>query len=265
MDTGEQDRDPRIKRLTDELDTEIIGRVIYFFNEVGSTNQRAMELLQAGEEEGTVVISAIQTNGRGRLDRTWTSPKGGVYLSIILKPSMEPDELVSLPLVIGLGICRVLRNLGLKAAIKWPNDVLVNEKKIAGILIEAKPSVGYVIVGVGVNLNMAMDYLEPELRGKSTSASVELEKVVNYHDFLATLLKELDDVYLGFVEKGFEHYRKQWLRHSTTVHRRVRVETAAEDIIGTAEDIDRDGALLVREPDGKTHRIVTGDCIHLAQ
>ncbi len=257
--------DDQIKGMIDSLGTARIGKVIYFYEEVKSTNAKAMELALAGEEDGTVILAERQTGGRGRLDRTWSSPEGGLYLSIILRPGIPPEGLVSLPLAMGVGVCTALRKWGLDAWLKWPNDVLVNEKKISGILMESKSSSDVVIVGIGINLNTELDDLEPELRERCVSAWSELGKKCDYYKALADLLTELDRVYEDYLEQGFKGLRGQWLSLASTIHRRVRVEMASGEVTGTAEDIDKEGGLLLRDGRGKTHRVTIGDCIHLAQ
>ena len=214
------------------------------YEQVSSTQEIARELALSGTGERSVIIAEVQEHGRGRHGRAWLSPRGGLYASII----MRPDAL--LPLRVGVAIARALREVDISATLKWPNDVLVRERKIAGILIEAVEQ--WAIVGVGVNMEQVPLATATCVRGE-TSEAVTRDRLVR------SILKNLEGVLSGEIVEAYEAL-------SATIGREVRIEIeGAEDarvICGRAIGIDRVGKLLV-EAKGTRHTIVSGKCIHL--
>jgi len=214
------------------------------YEQVSSTQEIARELALSGTGEGSVIIAEIQEHGRGRHGRIWLSPQGGLYASII----MRPDPL--LPFRVGVAIARALREVDISATLKWPNDVLVRERKIAGILIEAVEQ--WAIVGVGVNIEQAPLATATCVRGE-TSEAVTRDRLVR------SILKKLEGVLSGEIVEAYEAL-------SATIGREVRIEIegaeGARVICGRAIGIDGVGRLLV-EAEGICHTIVSGECIHL--
>ena len=244
------------------LNTHDLGQVLHCAEEMPSTNDRARELADEGAAHGEVVIAESQTAGRGRRGRTWASPPGrNLYLSVVLRPALPPQRAPELTLVASVAACEACRKAGVDAGIKWPNDLLVGGRKVAGILTElsAEPDqVHWVVVGIGVNLNAGPDDLPPELREIATSLSVERGQPVPRALFAAALLSELEQWLDLHAAEGFAPVREAWRERSVTLGREVRVEVDGREVAGTAEDVDEAGALLVRTRAGLV-RVVSGD------
>ena len=244
------------------LNTHDVGRELYCYEELGSTNDRARELAEEGVEHGTVVVAETQTAGRGRRGRPWVSPPGkNLYLSVVLRPELAPVQASELTLVASLAVCDALRQAGVDAGIKWPNDLVASGKKIAGILTElaAEPErVHWVVVGVGVNVNARAEDFPEELRREATSVLLERGAPAPRALFAAACLTALEGWVDRHADEGFGAVRDAWRERSVTLGREVLVRTDGREIRGTAEDIDDQGALLVRGPEGR-ERILVGD------
>jgi BirA family biotin operon repressor/biotin-[acetyl-CoA-carboxylase] ligase len=248
------------------LATTDLGQTLHYFDEIDSTNDRAKELAEEGAVHGEVVVAELQRAGRGRRGRTWSSPAGrNLYLSVILRPELPPTRAPELTLVGALAVCDALRNAGVDAGIKWPNDVLVGGKKIAGILTElsAEPDhVHWVVLGVGVNLNARREDFPPELRDEATSVLIERGEPAPRALFAAALLLVLEQWLDVHQEQGFDAIRDAWRSRSVTLGRTVKVRMGDRDIEGVAEELDTSGALLVRTASG-LERVMTGDVVLL--
>ena len=242
-----------------------IVKKIFVFDTLESTNSKAKELACTGAEDGTFVIAQAQTHGRGRLDRAWQSPPGGMYLSVLLRPKIAMEKTSLLSFIAALAVSTTLDSYGLHATIKWPNDVRVGGKKIAGILLESEVSgntIDYVVVGIGINLNTTMVHLSDELQPRSTSLVHELGNSVEYHQFLKTLLTEFDHYYKLLTNEQFEQIATEWKNHADTIGKRIRVQTSSETLQGTAYDIDESGFLLLKTDSGEIKKIMSGDCLY---
>jgi len=244
------------------LNTHDLGQVLHCREELESTSDLAKELAEQGAAHGEVVIAEKQTAGRGRRGRTWSSPAGkNLYLSAVLRPQLPPQRAAELTLVASLAVCDACRQAGVDAGIKWPNDVLVGGRKVAGILTElaAEPDlVHWVVVGIGVNLNAGRDDFPEELRDQATSLALERGQPVPRALFAAALLALLEQWLDRHAEEGFEAVRGAWRERSATLGREVRVDLDGGEIAGVAEDLDGSGALLVRSGSGLV-RVVAGD------
>jgi BirA family biotin operon repressor/biotin-[acetyl-CoA-carboxylase] ligase len=245
------------------LNTHDVGRELHCYQELGSTNDRAKELAAEGAEHGECVIAETQTAGRGRRGRTWISPPHkNLYFSVVVRPELPPARAPELTLVASLAVCDTLRQAGVDAGIKWPNDLLASGKKIAGILTELATDpdrVQWVVVGVGVNVNSRAEDFPPELRGEATSVAIERGGPAPRALFAAACLTSLEEWLDRHAEHGFEEVRRAWKERSFTLGRRVLVRTDDREVEGKAEDLDPQGALLVRGDDGVLHRFVAGD------
>lgn len=242
----------------------------HFFPVLDSTNRYAAQLAQAGAEAGTVVVADQQTHGRGRLGRQWSSPPGvSVYCSVVLRPDRPPQEAAQLTLLSGLALARALTDLGIGGVeIKWPNDLLLAGRKVAGILTEARADpqrMQYVIVGMGVNVHGTEAVFPVELRGKATTlasvCSVPLYRPV----LLAGVLAQLEFLYGRFCREGFAPLREEWLSFSRLLGRSVQVSLASGRFSGRAMALDGDGYLLVQRDDGMLTRVVAGDVVPLGE
>ncbi len=244
------------------LNTHDLGQVIHWYEELGSTSDRAKELADAGAEHGEVVIAEAQTAGRGRRGRTWVSPpRKNLYFSVVLRPELPPARAAELTLVGSIAICDALRQAGVDAGIKWPNDLLASGRKIGGILTElaAEPDrVHWVVLGVGVNVNARAADFPPELAGEATSVLLERGQAAPRALLAAACFTALEGWIDRHAEEGFGVIREAWRERSVTLGREVVVKADGRDVSGTAEDIDDAGALLVRTAGG-VERILSGD------
>ena len=253
----------RALELRPLLNTHDIGQVLHCFESLGSTNDHAKALADDGAGHGEVVVAEGQTGGRGRRGRAWVmAPGRNVAFSVVLRPSGLPTERApELTLVASLAVCDALRSAGVEAGIKWPNDILVGGRKIAGILTElaAEPdAVHWVVVGVGVNVNAREEDFPPELRGQATSVLLERGQPAPRALFLAACLTLLEEWYERHAEEGFEPIREAWKARSVTLGRDVLVQLDGREVVGRAEELDATGALLVRTAAG-IERITSGD------
>jgi BirA family transcriptional regulator, biotin operon repressor / biotin---[acetyl-CoA-carboxylase] ligase len=244
------------------LNTHDIGRTIHYRDSLPSTNDYAFRLAQEGAFHGEVVIADQQTQGRGRRGRSWLSPAGlNVYFSVILRPELPPQRAPELTLLTAVAVAETLREAGGHAFIKWPNDLLVDDRKVAGILTEisAEPeAIHFVVIGVGVNLNARAHDFPPELSKLATSLAEARGQRVPRALFTAALWMRLEEWLDLHQEKGFGPVRDAWRALSQTLGQDVLVKTEHREFRGRAEDIDETGALLVRTPDG-LERVVAGD------
>jgi BirA family biotin operon repressor/biotin-[acetyl-CoA-carboxylase] ligase len=256
----------KLEQLQESLHTRRFGKRVFFSREVNSTSDWAKELAKIGAEEGTVTLTQAQTAGRGRLGREWTSPKGGLWFSIVLRPNQKASDAMKLVFVASMVVAEVLsEKYGLRTETKWPNDVLVNGKKICGILAEMntkREKVNYVILGVGVNANFcAHDVLSESVRTSATSIQDELGKEIRLESLFRSVLEEMERSYDRYVEAGFVPLLERWKRHAGFLGRMVMVTDQNERLKGLALDVDLEGALILRLEDGTARRIVVGDVV----
>lgn len=249
--------------IEDFLTTEFVGRQYHYYDEVESTNRVAKELANDGAPEGTVVIAEAQVSGRGRLARGWYSPHGkGLWFSLVLRPKFLPIEAPKCTLMAAVALVKAFRSLGLTTAgIKWPNDIMVNGKKLVGILTEMNGSmeaISYIVMGIGINISSVQAELPDEIKDIATSFAME-GVTVDRRKALPCILKALEDQYKEVVAHGFEHTLEEWKELSITLNKNVQVRAPGETYEGYAVDLDRDGNLLVERPNGIVERIVAGD------
>lgn len=254
-----------IEEIAAQLNTSVMGRSLVCLDETASTNAYAFRLAEEGATEGTVVIADAQSGGKGRLGRVWASPPGvNLYCSVILRPFVKPYEAPQLTFLSAVAVARAIEQVtGLKPEIKWPNDVLIEGKKVAGLLNEMSAEtdgINFVILGLGVNLNMSTEQFPPDLRSPATSLLLEAGQPVERVRFVAQMLRELDMLYAGFLTHGFLQVREEWQRRCNAHDREVVVSNGGAEVVrGMFGGIDGDGALLVRHTDGRVERILSGD------
>jgi BirA family biotin operon repressor/biotin-[acetyl-CoA-carboxylase] ligase len=260
-------------RLTEEelaahLGTSWLGRSLACHEVTGSTNSDAAELGRGGAPEGAVVVADAQTAGRGRLGRSWVSEPGlNLYLSVLLRPEILPFEAPQLSLVAGVAVAAALESLGARPRIKWPNDVLLDGRKVCGILTEIEAEadrVSFVVVGLGVNLNSRLHDFPEELHDKATSLRIESGETVERAPVAARVLGELERFYDLFRGGGFGAVAPEWERRTALVGRELTVSGAGEVVSGTYAGVDTDGALLLDAPGssggpGGVRRVLAGD------
>ena len=244
------------------LNTHDIGEGLHWFEEVGSTNDVAKKLADEGVAHGEVVVAESQTAGRGRRGRAWASPPGrNLYMSVVLRPDLPPSRAAELTLLASVAVCQAVRQAGVSAGIKWPNDLVCGGRKLAGILTElaADPDrVQWIVLGIGVNVNLRGDDLPADLRPIATSLAIERGAPVPRALFAAAVLSALEEWLDRHAEEGFAPVRAAWKEMSDTLGREVRVRSNAVDLEGLAEDVDEGGALLVRTSAG-LERVLAGD------
>lgn len=255
----------------EELKTLIkgeIGKELLYFKKTTSTNDLAMELAQSNARHGTIVIADSQLKGRGRLGRKWLSPPGlNIYMSVILKPDIPPKAGTLLTLLSSVSVANAIRRLtDLHIKIKWPNDIMVGDRKLGGILLELRSEpdrILYAVIGIGINVNMEAKNLPPSLRQIATSIFNETGKVFKRTLIIAEILNEMDKELNILNNKGKTELLKKWRLLSSTLGKEVMVTVGKETIRGIAEDIDREGRLILETKDGKKRIISSGDLIYL--
>lgn len=251
------------------LGTKYIGSKIYYFKEVDSTNDVAKELAAEDAKEGTVVIAETQRRGKGRLGKRWISPPGGVWMSLILKPKILPVHAPRLTLVTGIAAAKTIKNeCELDVGIKWPNDILIDEKKACGILTEVSAKgdkINHIVVGVGIDANVDVDLFPAELREGATSLKRELGRDIPRAKLVQRFLENFENVYDEFKEAKFPDLLREWRRFSKTIGSYVKVKTKGGVIEGEAVGINRDGALIIELDDGSLKKIIGGECIHVSK
>jgi BirA family biotin operon repressor/biotin-[acetyl-CoA-carboxylase] ligase len=242
------------------LNTKFIGKKIHYFDYLASTMDLAMQLGMEGALSGSVVLAESQTKGRGRLGRGWASPKyKGIYLSLILRPKILPSACPILTLMSAVSICEAVKEvIDLDAQIKWPNDVLIHNKKVAGILTEMNAEVdkvNFVVIGIGLNVNNDKKSLIAGATSLKEQQGAEINRVV----LLQEILRRLENNYLLLEDEGSSEIVNKWRNFALTLGTRVKVYYQNKQIEGQATDIDSDGALLIRKDSGLIQKISSGD------
>lgn len=244
------------------LETQWLGRELHCFEVLDSTNSTAREMAAAGAADGAVVIADAQRRGRGRLGRRWESPaRKNLYLSVVLRCDLPPERLAQISLLAGVATCETIREWCPAAAIKWPNDVLVGDRKAAGILAEMEQSGGRraVILGIGVNLNSSAGDFPEELRDKATSLRLATGADVDRARFAGRLLTGLESRYGQWQRDGFAPIAAAWRALAPLIGRRIHVAEPGGAVEGEVLGLDDDGALRIRRDDGAEQRVVAGD------
>ncbi len=246
------------------LKTSLIGSRIHYFRETDSTNDDAFRMARKGEREGTVVIAEAQKKGKGRMGRRWESPPGvNLYLSIILRPKIPPSLTPQITLVAAISVLRAVQNVtGMEPEIKWPNDLLIRGKKFCGILTEIESEmdlINFVIVGIGVNINMDTRVLPADIRLHATSLMEELGRPIDRGYFTSQLLSEFENHYTIFVREGISPIINEMYPYLKMMGKKVKVQFMDEVVEGVAERLDLDGALLLKKEDGSIEKILAGD------
>ena len=240
------------------LNTKIIGHKILFLEEIDSTNNKAKQIAFESQD-GDVVVSETQHSGRGRRGREWHSPKGGIYISFILKPNMSPERAPQITLLSSVALVETLNSMKSKmnAKIKWPNDILISGRKISGILTELSSDmekINYVVVGIGINLNTDLEDL-PE---KAASLKVEMGQEISVKLFLKSFFEHYDTVYQEYLNNGIDQIIEKWKKNSDTLGKNVKIIGINETYDGLAKDIDENGALILKTKDREI-KVYSGD------
>ncbi len=244
--------------------TKVIGRDIRVFEETSSTNDVMEKLARDNVREGVVVFAESQTKGRGRLGRRWISPPHqGLWFSVLLRPKLRPQEMTQMTIGAATALRRAVEaETGLKPDIKWPNDLLLDGKKVAGILTEMSAEldrVRHIIIGIGVDVNLTAAAFPGDLRKIATSLKIEAGEAISRPELAAAILRELDVDYARIAGGKFSAVADEWEAGCTTIGKNVTVFLGTRKIRGRAESLDDDGALLLRTEHGHLERIIGGD------
>jgi BirA family biotin operon repressor/biotin-[acetyl-CoA-carboxylase] ligase len=247
------------------LKTNRLGSSITIFKQVDSTQNKLHEIAEENDsQEGTLVIAEQQETGRGRMGRPWHSPPGkGIWMSFLLKPQVPLQQVSQLTLLIAVAVARAIRQLtSLEVGIKWPNDLLVNGKKICGILLESSAEderLKYVIAGIGISANIKKEDFPEELRSKATSLFIESGKEIHREQLICQVLQEIEGLYDLYQEQGFGPIQTLWEALNVTFGKKIKVETPRGKIEGMAEGLNEMGALVLRLDNGKKYSLFSGE------
>jgi BirA family biotin operon repressor/biotin-[acetyl-CoA-carboxylase] ligase len=253
-------------QIAKNLNGELFKDEIYIYKEVVSTNNVAKFLAGNGAPEGTVIISKTQTKGKGTRGRQWKSPEGGTWLTIILRPEFTPSKAPLLTLATGVAVAKTLRKYDLNAEIKWPNDILINGKKISGILTEANAkfaTLDYVVVGVGIDSNVDLDKISFLDNYEITSIKNELQEDIDENKLIAEFLNEFETIYNELKENNFKDMLYRWRRLSNTIGNFVEIhQPLGKTLKGYAIGINKKGALIIEQNNGELKKILSGEVIN---
>lgn len=247
--------------------TQFVGRrVMMYHDSANSTQDIAISLAEQENAHGALIIAEQQSGGRGRMKRKWVSPRGGIWISVVLKPAIPTATSTMLPFVAALAVCDAIREAtGLKAALKWPNDVMINGKKVAGILLDLSAeaeTVNYAVIGIGINANFEPSEIKVYREGRPAITSIkgELGQDVSRLRLTALLLEKLEHFYLMLEEKGAPPIIAEWRKRSDMMGKGVTVIQQGKERKGVAADINDDGALQVKTAEGEIS-VVSGDVL----
>ncbi len=252
--------------ISDGLQTETIGRKIYYFNTIDSTQNFALNIALKPHENGSIVISEQQTHGRGRQNRKWASPRGGIWLSVLLKPNFEISQASLFPMLTSLALAMSIEKvLRLRPKLKWPNDLTLDDKKVAGILVDASiesNQIDYLVIGVGINFKIQPSAITKIVKNSENfygvTTLVGKKEKADPILLLQSFLYELEQLYNKLVANNFHEIKSEWEKRSSTIGRNVSISHPSGEIKGKAVGIDNDGALLISSK-GKTQRLLIGD------
>lgn len=246
------------------LMTEFMGRHIHYEESVESTQKIAQRLVYEEAPEGTIIIAEEQLSGRGRMDRKWYSPKyTGIWLSMILRPNLPPPKAPQLTLITAVAVVQAIEEMtNLTPQIKWPNDILLNGKKVTGILTELQADadrIKSIIIGIGINVNQQVEDYPEELQPIATSLSIECNQQLKRAELVQILLLKFEKLYTLYLEKGFYPLKLLWESYAISIGRNITARTVTGSLYGKAMGITDDGVLLIEDSAGKVHQVYSAD------
>ena len=250
------------------LSTTYIGKRIFYFPELESTNiiakEKALHITEV-IDEGTIIIAEKQSAGKGRLGRKWFSPAGGIWLSIILYPQLPPSYIPRITLMTAVAAVKAIKiSTQIEPQIKWPNDILINEKKVCGILTEMSAEldiINWVVVGIGINVNIDHQEFPEDIQENTISLKEVLGKEVLRVKLIQAFLWEFEKYYESLKRREFSSILKEWKLYSHTLERKIRVDMGERIITGEAVNINEEGALILKKEDGELIKIISGTII----
>jgi BirA family biotin operon repressor/biotin-[acetyl-CoA-carboxylase] ligase len=255
--------------ITDGLKTKQIGKKIYYFDSVDSTQNFASSIAKNSDEAGSVIIAETQLSGKGRLGRTWVSPKGGIWLSVILHPAFDVSKITLIPLAAGVALSNaILKTLKIETELKWPNDITLNGKKAAGLIIDAtveSSSIDSLVLGIGINFKINPKEVEKKIKSKENFYGVatllKIKDKKNPSKLVQSFLEELEKILMLLNEGKTNSIITQWAKKSSTIGRDVSISTQNGKIVGRAIRLERDGSLIVKQ-NSKQLKITVGDVVY---
>ena len=258
--------------ITSNLKTKNIGKQAYYFDSIDSTQNQALKMAQDVANDGAVIVAAEQTGGKGRDGRKWMSPKGGIWISIILHPKFDISITTLFPIASSLALSIAIEKVfSIKPELKWPNDLTIKGKKVAGMLVDVSlesNKIENLVLGVGINFDVNVKQIEKALKGTpnfyGVSSLSDQKQNIKPIQLVQTFLLELEKIYNALNEKQIKKIIAEWTLRSSTIGKNVELNTVDSKIKGKAMKIDDDGALIVSD-NNKNHRVIAGDIIHLSK
>ena len=259
--------------ITSGLKTKVLGKQVYYYDSIGSTQSQAIKLANNKQNNGMMIVAAKQTEGKGRSGRKWISPTGGIWFSVILYPKFDISISTLFPIASALALSKALeKTIKISPELKWPNDLMIKGKKIAGILVDASlesNKIENLILGIGINFDVNIKQIEKSLKDTPNYYGVaslsEPKKKTNPVKLIQTFLMELERIYELLDTRQTKKIISEWTKRSSTVGKKIEIETSYGKIKGKAIKIDEDGALLVASDNRKVEKIIAGDIIHLSK
>lgn len=253
-----------LEEIEPYLNSSVIGRKFIYFNSIDSTNNAAKKIADDENSHGTVLISEEQTNGKGRLGRHWISPKyKGIWMSIILKPNLDPIDASKITQIAAAAVTLSLLEMNIKASIKWPNDIILNHKKVCGILTEMNAeltNIHHVIVGIGINVNADKEDFPDDLKNIATSLKIESNNKINRQILTAKILNNFEILYDKFINNNdIESSLKICREYSAILGSEIIIINKGEKVSAKALDIDEKGKLIVKYSNGNIEKIISGE------
>jgi BirA family biotin operon repressor/biotin-[acetyl-CoA-carboxylase] ligase len=256
--------DWNLEVLEKRIAGKLFGHKIHYYSETESTNDEAFSLGIAGAPEGTVFIADSQSGGKGRMQRVWHSPAGSnIYTSVLLRPQIESSQTSQIPITAGVAVAEVLDDYcpG-KIKLKWPNDILIDEKKVCGILTQARitaKEIDFVVLGMGINVNIGRNQLPEEIRDSATSLSIETGGEISRMELIISLYENLAKWYKRLLQSGFSQVKEKWLSLTPMIGQTIQVIFRDETIMGKATGLDEDGSLILLTDKNETLLVSAGD------
>ena len=246
------------------MKTSFMGKSLHYFDSVESTQKIAHKLAYENAVEGTVVIAEEQTAGRGRMDRKWHSPKySGIWMTVILRPKLPIPKAPQLTLIAAVGVVQAIEEVtGLHPEIKWPNDLLINGKKVTGILTEMQAEsdrINSILIGIGINVNAKKEDFPIEIEHIASSLAIETGQMVDRENLIRIILEKLEKLYSLYLDKGFFPIKLMWESYAVSIGKYITARTLTGEIKGKAIGITEDGVLLIEDAGGNIHNIYSAD------
>lgn len=253
------------QEIRENIHTEVIGQHLKFLEQVDSTNLYAKKIAEGGFEDGTIIMADEQLKGKGRMGRAWSSPKGkGIWMTIMLKPKISPADAAKITLLTACAVCQGIEEIcGIYPKIKWPNDIVINGKKLCGILTEMSAEmdeINYLIIGIGINVNLELAEFPQELQAIATSIKIEKGDSVIRKELAAAIINKFESYYKVFIETGsIKGYIMEYKKKSAILNKEVRVTSSFQELQGTVVDISEEGQLILKLGDGSIKEIISGE------